>query len=67
MKNVAKLFMAFARLERFRSARGLSTAETKRWSELKHQLDATLDCDRRGAKPERRASASASQCCARTS
>lgn len=56
MRNVASLFLEYARLDRKRTGQGLSVKQLERWSELKRRLDRQLSPGSEAAHRERRSS-----------
>ncbi len=42
MRNISRLFLEYARLDRRRTSRGLSVKQLERWSELKSRLEQEL-------------------------
>ncbi len=56
MRNISRLFLEYARLDRRRTSRGLSVKQLERWSELKRRLEAQLTPGGPPKGPERRGS-----------
>ena len=56
MRNISRLFLEYARLDRRRTGRGLSVKQLERWSELRRRLEAQLATGAPREGPERRSS-----------
>jgi len=54
MRNISRLFLEYARLDRRRTSRGLSVKQLERWSELKCRLEQQLTPGGRRKGSERR-------------
>ena len=54
MRNVARLFLEYARLDRKRTGVGLSVKQLERWSELRRRLERELSQRSRSEGAERR-------------